>query len=283
MNAHSIFEASIEFSFMGREFAIASAAIQAVIVVAVLLQVLGWQFKHKLHILTCHVVATSLYAVHWRLITDFTEHDATASFYINVIGVIRLLFFISIVLFVKQKIDTTLKTSNLADVRKTKKAKYLTFVERQFFWILIGTYVLAMVWRIHSSLDAGTDNMNYDIAGAVFATFASMLYTTLFWKFPERVMRMGQIAVSILLMLQAWFLGSWVGIGEVAVLGMTLLSIYRYDLDYNWRNWGTNFKLAWEAISPHKRKEADEKARKQFEEFSQGENHIQTEGGFVNV
>ena len=274
MNLQGFFEAAMEFSFMGREFTINNAVIQAVIVFAVLMQALGWVFKHKIHILTCHVIATSLYATHWWLITNFTQRDASTSFYINVIGVIRLLIFISVELYVKCRISASLKVGDGKDGRKAKKSEYLTFAERQFFWMLIGAYLLTMIWRIIISLDAGTENMQSDIAGAVFATLASILYSTLFWKFPEKVMRMGQILVSILLMLQAWFLGSWVGIGEVAVLAMAISSIYRYDLDYYWRNFWLNCKKA---------KGAKDKTRKQFEEFTQSETHIQNEGGIVNV
>jgi hypothetical protein len=269
MNMQGFFEAAMEFSFMGRDFTIENAAIQAVIVFAVLLQVLGWQFKHKIHILTCHVIATFLYATHWRLITDFTAHDATASFYINVIGVIRLLFFISVVLYVKRKINASLEAEGRQNGRKSKKARYLTFVEKYFFWVLMVAYIVAMFVRVFISMNNGTDTMVSDIAGAVFAAMASILYTTLFWKFPEKVMRMGQIFVSILLMLQAWFLGSWVGIGEIAVLGMTLLSIYRYDLDYDWKRFWPNCKATHEAILPKRRRSAKEKARKQFENFTQ--------------
>jgi len=258
-------------SIMMLDLIVPNMIIQSLVILAVILQVFGWMFKYKVKILIFHLFATLLYAIHFLLLSIFTDRDATASSVINIIGVVRLVVFISIVLYISNEIKKDLEVSSALKSNKTNKSFLLTFVEKYFFWLLVILYLGTAVWRILLIINARRYNMNDEVLGAIFAALASILYTTLFWKCSESVMRLGQIIVSILLITQAWFLRSLVGIGELGILLMVLWSIYRYDLNFEWKESNKNAKRQWEKAKLEFRgyKECNTNIKEKFDEFTE--------------
>jgi uncharacterized membrane protein YhdT len=191
-------------------------------------------------ILLIHSFATGTYALYFWLLHSTTPTDAIAPLFINVAGVVRLVFYHCMNTLITKKVNGYFANPNYSPEVSRHKSKIVS-AKTTFFWALMLTYVALVSWRVIRMLsgEASVEIPEWMvITGVTFGGMASVLYTTLFWHFRTPIFRMDQLIVSVLLMLQVAFIStSWTWIifvvGETLIASNVVRSIYKYDLHYD--------------------------------------------------